>query len=430
MLEMRRVGAIQRGAEAIIEVAARAAAWWGSGGETRAGAAFEGFHRALPFLVLCAAVMTLQAPAMASPAFRAIGESVVRQPPGRRYLMLAFAGHYLGAVLNLAGLQLVASLLDPGMATPLRRRLTIAVLRGFSAAVLWSPFFVGMGVILTVVPGASWRAVGPAGLPLGAGLIALAWLFDRATRRPSPAARALAGANAASTDNARAKPTGTTSGWLHPALGAATVFLALAIPIVMLSEIGGVSIVIALGLIAPPLALVWQGRLRATGFTRTRPSTVLHDIIGRLPDLRNEAVLFLGATLFGVGLAGAIDAGTLAHLGEAGHLSPWAKAPLFVVAGTLLAGLGVHPVVTAIVAGAVLPPDMMGLSAPAIALLLAVIWALGTQMSPFSATVMQVARLLEVSVFRVAWLWNAPFCLPAATPAGLAVAGLARLSLV
>lgn len=429
VLEARHVHAMHGAAAALLGACGLAAAFW-AGGLTASGhAAFEGFHRALPFLVLFAAVMTLQGPAMASPSFRAIGESVVRQPPGRRFLMLAFAGHYLGSVLNLAGLQLVTSLFGADMDTPLRQRLTIAVLRGFSTAVLWSPFFVGMGVILTVVPEASWLTVAPAGLPLGAALIALAWVYDRAIRRPRAATPTSAAAGA-SEHAAAHTPAGPDGGWLRPARGAAAVFLALAVPVIALSEGGGVSIVIALGLVAPPLALAWQARLKASGVTQTRPAGVLRDVIVRLPDLRNEAVLFLGATLFGVGLSGAVDADALARLGAGDHVALWAKVPLLATAGTLVAGLGVHPVVIAIVAGAVLPPEVLGMSPSAIALLLAVIWGLGTQMSPFSATVMQVARQLDVSVFRVAWLWNAPFCLPAAALAGLAVAGAGGLGVM
>jgi hypothetical protein len=307
------------------------------------------------------------------------------------------------------------------MSKGLRERLTVAVLRGFSVAVVWSPFFVGMGVILTLVPGVSWLSVAPAGLPLGAALILLAWAFDRLTRR-----RTAAGAHPPVA--AIGETPAPSTRWLRPALGVTTIFLALAAPVVALSEAAGVSIVIALGLIAPPLALAWQWRLAGTGATRTRPATLLREILGRLPDLRNEAALFLGATLFGVGLSAAIDPAALGRLALAAELPVWVKAPVLATVGTLVAGLGVHPVVLAIVVGAVLTPQVLGMPAAAVALLLAVIWAFGTQMSPFSATVMQVSRQLDVPVFRVAWVWNAPFCLPAAGVAGLVVAAASAIA--
>ena len=401
----------QRVASAVLITGGLAAAWQAGGPSGTLADLIGGAERALPFMVLFAAVMCLQVPALTSPSFRRLGERVVAQPPGRRYLMLAFAGHYLGAVLNLAGLQLVASLLDPEMRPPLRRRLTLAVLRGFSAAVMWSPFFVGMGVILTVVPGVSWLQLAPAGLVIGTALVLGAWALDRATRGPRDPA-----------DDAPAAREGDLG---RAALGVLTVFLALAAPVVALSEGAGLSIVIALGLVAPTLSVLWAGLLRRRG--AADPAPVLASVTARLPGLRNEAALFLAATVFAVGVSHAIQPDALA--GSLG-LADWPaalRAAALAVTGTLLGGLGVHPVVLAILVGEVLGPAALGLSPLAVALLLGVVWGMGTQMSPFSATVMHTARMLDVSVFRVAWRWNAPYCLPAAALAGAAVAGVAAL---
>ena len=409
----------QRIASALLIAGGVAAAWSRGGVQGALADLLAGAERALPFMVLFAAVMCLQVPALVSPSFRQLGERVVAQPPGRRFLMLAFAGHYLGAVLNLAGLQLVASLLDPEMRPRLRRRLTLAVLRGFSAAVMWSPFFVGMGVILTVVPGVSWLQLAPVGLVIGSGLVLLAWALDRATRGPRDPQ---SDPESDSQSKRGAVPAGNLA---RAALGVLAVFLALAVPVVALSEGAGLSIVIALGLTAPSLSVLWAGLLRRTG--SADPAPVLASVTARLPGLRNEAALFLAATVFAVGVSHAVDADTLAGSLGLADWPPGLKLAALALMGTLLGGLGVHPVVLAILVGEVLGPAALGLSPLAVALLLAVVWGMGTQMSPFSATVMHVARLLDVSVFRVAWRWNAPYCLPAAALAGAAVAGVATL---
>jgi hypothetical protein len=411
VLQLPAIRTPQRVASAVLIAGGLAAAWSRGGAPGALADLLAGAERALPFMVLFAAVMCLQVPALVSPSFRQLGERVVAQPPGRRYLMLAFAGHYMGAVLNLAGLQLVASLLDPQMRPTLRRRLTLAVLRGFSAAVMWSPFFVGMGVILTVVPGVSWLQLAPAGLLLGGGLVLAAWALDRATRGPREPV-----------DPQPATPDGDPGA---AALGVLAVFLALAAPVVVLSEGVGLSIVIALGLVAPTLSVGWAWLLRRR--RAADPAPVLASVTTRLPGLRNEAALFLAATVFAVGVSHAVEPDALA--GALG-LTDWPaglRTAALALAGTLLGGLGVHPVVLAILAGEVLGPAALGLSPLATAMLLAVVWGMGTQMSPFSATTMHVARMLDVSVFRVAWRWNAPYCLPAAALAGAAVAGVAGL---
>lgn len=413
-LELPRISTAQRIVGGLLLIGGVAAAWWSGGAIHAANDILEGTRRALPFLVLFAAVMCLQLPALASPSFRRLGETVVVQPPGRRFLMLAFAGHFLGAVLNLAGLQLVASLLDPGMRAGLRRRLTTAAVRGFSAAVLWSPFFVGMGVILTILPEVSWLQLAPYGFALGTTLVLLAWAIDRTTRRRVPAS---------SRDLPR-PPAGPAA---RPLAGVVTVFLALTIPVIGLHEGGDLSIVIALGLIAPPLALLWHLRLTSLQDSDAAQASksFVSSVFERLPGLRNEAALFLAATVFAVGLSNAIDGNLLsAWLTQLDWPVPLRTAAL-ATTGTLLAGIGVHPVVLVILVGEILTPEVLELPAVAVALLLAVAWGLGTQMSPVSATVMQVGRLLDVSVFRVAWIWNAPYCLPAAALAGLAIALLA-----
>ncbi|MBK1699055.1 hypothetical protein [Rhodovibrio salinarum] len=401
----------QRIAAAVLITAGLAAAWSRDGSAGALADLMSGAERALPFMVLFAAVMCLQVPALASPSFRQLGERVVAQPPGRRFLMLAFAGHYLGAVLNLAGLQLVASLLDPDMRPRLRRRLTLAVVRGFSGAVMWSPFFVGMGVILTVVPDVSWLQLAPAGLAIGSGLVGLAWALDRTTRGPR--------------DPRGDRPAPPEGKLGRGILGVLTIFATLTASVVALSEGAGLSIVISLGLIAPTLSIVWAALLRRTG--AAEPAPVLSSVVTHLPGLRNEAALFLAATVFAVGVSHAVQPDAVA--GSLG-LADWPsalRAAVLAVTGTFLGGLGIHPVVLAILVGDVLGPAALGLSPLAVALLLAVIWGMGTQMSPFSATVMHVSRMLDVSVFRVAWLWNAPYCLPAAALAGTAVAGVAAL---
>ena len=413
-LELPEVRPAQRAAAAVLMLAGLAASWSVGGWSAAAADLVDGTRRALPFLVLFAAVMGLQIPALHSPSFRRLGEGVVAQPPGRRFVMLALAGHFLGAVLNLAGLQLVASLFDPDMRPRLRQRLTIAVVRGFSTAVLWSPFFVGMGVILTVLPGVSWLSVAPIGFALGLALVALAWGLDRLTR-PRPAEPA-------------DRPPHDTAGLPRAAGGVATVFLALAVPVIGLAEGAGLSIVIALGLVAPPLALLWRRRLAAHAHGAPAPPPLLATVVGRLPSLRNEAALFLSATVFAVGLSHAVDGAVLQGWLAAPGLPTALRTAALTTLGTLLGGLGVHPVVLAILVGEILTPDVLGLTPVTVALILSTAWGLGTQMSPFSATVMQVGRLLDVSVFRVAWLWNAPFCLPGAALAGLAIGALTALT--
>jgi C4-dicarboxylate transporter len=77
--------------------------------------------------------------------------------------------------------------------------------------------------------------------------------------------------------------------------------------------------------------------------------------------------------------------------------------------------------------GTVLSPEHLHLSDMETALALLVIWGMGAIMSPFSGTVLQVARMSNCSPFRVAWVWNARFSLVIGLPISAVVYAVARL---
>lgn len=364
----------------------------------------DGLIGALPFLVLFGAVLCLQVPALASPSLRAVGAAVVRQPPGRRYLAVAAGAHLLGAMLNLAGLQFVASVLERAGDERLRERLALAMMRGFSPAACWSPLFVSTAVMLSVLPGLTWGDIAPLGMATAAGLVALAWAGDR-LRRPTP-------------------PSTTAEQGRLPILAVvkvAAVFVALIGPVLILVELAGIGIAIALGIVAPLFAVLW--RAAAERWRLALPDAaalVAAHVRTRLPDLRSEALLFTAASLLGTGLAALLRA-------QPDVLAPLAVLPsgiglaALVPAITGLALLGLHPVVPVIAIGRALPPEALGTTAPVLAVALMAGWALGTMVSPVSATAMYVARLLGRSVWEVAWRWNAAYGMVAATLVGLAL---------
>lgn len=354
--------------------------------------ALDGSARALQFLVLFAAVAALQVPALRSPALLAVGSAVASQPAGRRFLYVAMGAHLLGAVLNLAGLQLVTSILERGDPA-LRERMARAMMRGFSAASCWSPLFVSTAVVLSVLPGLSWIDVAPFGLLTGAFLIAMAWSVDRLVRRRGPAQPATAGA-----------PLERSA-----VFGAATVFLTLLVPVVLLVEAGGLGIAIAIGLVGTIFAVAWQAAI----FQRRHAVGDAAALVGRnlatqLPNLRSEVVMFAGASIFGTGIAAVIHGAAGGLL--AGLAIPPAAAITGIVMTTILFGLaGLHPVIAVIVIGEALPSATTGLSDLMVAVSLMASWGLATMVSPFSGTAMYLGRVMRLPVWTVSWRWHAAY---------------------
>ncbi len=380
-------------------------------GEDYGALLVEAGVRTLPFLVLFLAVLCLQGPALASPSLRAIGGFVAAQPPGRRFAGMALAGHLLGAVLNLAGLLLVLSLRDPKLPPRDQIRLTAGAMRGFGAAAAWSPLFVAMSVVLAALPSLSWIEIAWRSGIVAVAILLFAWAWNWVERGRG-------GSDAPVVPPRRLAP----SAWTRAALILAALFL----PVVWLFEAYGLAIPIALGLVAPAMAGLWQasqapakGRVAAAG-RRAR------EVFLSLPGLRNEALIFFAANTFGLGLSAALDPAVLAQLAA---ILPGAglSIPILIMTGLLIAGLGVHPIVIVVAVGTVLSPEHLHLSDMEAALSLLVIWGMGAIMSPFSGNVLQVARMSNCSPFRVAWVWNARFSLAIGLPISAVVYAVARL---
>ena len=359
---------------------------------------FVGFRRSMQFLVLWAAVLWLRMPPERSPSFDAMRAFVGGQPPGRRYLILALAGNFVGGTLNLAGVSLMSGLLTSTADPATRRRLTQALMRGFLAASCWSPFYVAVAVILVVIPGVRWIEVAPAGLAMAMGLIGFAWTLDRVTRGAAPPPPAAAAP----------RLNGLT--WARLAFIATTLFA---------SVLGGtealaVSVPIALGLIGPPFALAWT-------FAHTGSESFLPlarkmgcRVMEAFPTLRGEALIFLSANIFGTGIAAALPPETVGRIIESLAIPIDLRIILLVLTMTVLGAVGLHPVLMVVVIGNVLPPSVLGLPPMAMALLLLAMWGGSIVVSPFSATTLFLARIVGVSGWTVGWRWNGAYGFSAA----------------
>ncbi len=374
------------------------------------GVLITGVEKALPFLVLFAAVSCLKMPALESPSLRIVGRQVVAQPPGRRFLAVAMGAHLFGAVLNLAGLQLVAAVLGSASEDSLRRRLTLAIVRGFSASSSWSPLFVATAVIISAIPGAAWTDVALPGIGAGLLIIAFAWVLDRCIR-PSPTPQST---GPQSTSAPIAGPVPLRA--MRPAVAWARmigIFLSLCAPILLLVEVGGLSMPISVGLVAPVHALTWlvliQGGPEGAG-SRSVPRGLVDlrdQLRTQLPTLRGEVLLFTGAGLFATGVARLVLDGAL------GFQPPTGDGAIAMIVGSLvLFGLvGLHPVIPVLVIAQSFPPDVLGLTPQEMALSMMVSWGMSTALSPFSATSLYLSRLLGLPGWVIAWRWNAAYCL-------------------
>jgi hypothetical protein len=358
----------------------------------------DGITRARVFLLLFFAISWLQLPARESPSLHAARTAIVNRPPGQRYLFLGFGVHVLGSILNIAGFSLLTVVVERETDPERRRRLSLNLMQGFTAASCWSPFYVAMVVVLVAIPTLHWGELAPIGMTMSALIILSGWMLER-TR----------GQIAAAADSAPAPPlTGRAT------LRAAAVLISLIALVMGLSSWAGTSIPVTLGIVGPPYALMWAAAMAGRRAAWRRAAELPRRVVANLPTLRNESLVFVAANIFGLGVASAIPAKGLAEVIDA--LVPWADARIallgvtFVVCGMM----GLHPIIVVLFLSAVFPPDVIGLQDWVLGLTYLGCWGLSTMVSPFSGTTLFMSRVTGVPGHIIAWRWSPPTAVLAA----------------
>ena len=407
VIEFKNIPRYQRAAGAILAMigiaGAAASGRWDS-------VVMDAIARSRNFLLLFFAVSWLQIPAGRSPSLRVVRTAILNQPPDRRFLFLSYGIHVLGSILNLAGLSLFSTVVKEQKDFNLKRRVAMALIQGFTSASCWSPFYVGMIVVLVAIPTLKWSDVAPSGAMLALTLIMTGWLYDRYAVRKST----LPSQNPAKSELSALK------------ISQAILILSLLVASVMaIFELTGVAIPVALGLVSPPFAIIWfaliefqphttiedslQSRHGGTGNALAvavqRGVELTGKVVGGLPSLRNEAMVFVAANILGLGVASAIPAADFSSVII--QIIPWADARIFLLfAIFVVCGfIGIHPVIVILFISSVLAPEALGLRDWIVGVVYLGCWGLCTMISPFSGTTLFMARETGTPAHVIAWQW-------------------------
>ncbi|NMG15229.1 hypothetical protein [Aromatoleum bremense] len=300
-----------------------------------------------PLLGMLAAVSFLQLVGMGRDDDRPL-------PRGRRALWQTMAGvHVFGAVINMSVIFIVAERLAQSGRLSLRQ--AAAITRAFMLAALWSPFFGAMAVALTYAPHARLADVALAGAPLAAVLV---WV----------AGRTLPPAAAGEDPDFVGFPMRPSALWLPLALTVVVSAAHFLLPAwSSLAIISGAALAISV----------------AAVFVRSGPGEGVERIIDhahrRLPAMSGELMLFLAAGVLATGLQALMqaDSGWLPFE----HFGPLQAA---VVLGLMIAlsAIGVHAVVTIVIASAWLAP--LAPDPLLLALMFLMSWGIGLALNPMA----------------------------------------------
>jgi hypothetical protein len=352
----------------------------------------NGIARSQVFLLLFFAIAWLQVPVSRSPSLKSVRDLIMNQPSGRRFFVLSIGVHSLGSLLNLAALGLLTPILEDRSDEVRRRRLSIAIMHGFTSATAWSPFFISMPVVLVAIPSITWENIAVEGMAMSFVMILGAWIFDR-IRHPRM-------------NRIEREPFINLTSPVR--IYKSTILLLSLIASVMLTlKLTSLSIPIALGIACPPFGVIWYITQRQQPSVGVRSLTLMaQKVIIGFSNLRNEALVFVAANVFGIGIASVIPTENLAI--QLGIFLPSLDARIICIAVIfILSGfIGLHPIIVVLTLGSILSPEVIGLRDWVLALTYLGCWGLAIMISPYSGTTLFMSRFTGVPSHIIGWKWS------------------------
>lgn len=359
-------------------------------------------------ITLFTALGFLREAAETSPMVRRCGQFLSSQPPGRRYLALTTGGHLFGLILNFGVISLLGAMVvsasratgddEPARTALRQRRMLTAVLRGFASILAWSPLTVSLAVIMTALPQTEWREVAPWCLGTAAMFLTVGWVQDRLIRPPQ-------GLKAAPPRS----PQGTWAVTVPVIALVAGIFLLGWV----VEEVLHVRLVVGVMMATPLIGAVWilAQQERAGALAATGRRLLSH---GRrvFPAYRMEVALLASAAFVGSVIAALLPEALVRDLLAAAPVPPWVLLAGLAWVVVALGQVGFNPVLSVtILSGALPSPEIFGVPPEAMAVALAGAWGLTGATSPFTASVLGIARLADRDPGTLGREWNGGFAL-------------------
>lgn len=370
------------------------------------------FDRAGYFATFLIALSFIRLAAQRSRMVRRCGALAVNQPPGRRYGILSYTTALFGLILNFGVLHLLGLMVTRGntlaaangqltIQRTRQRRMSLAMLRGFAALPMTSPFSITLALLLTIIPGLRWQDILPIGFVTAVLLILIGWIQDflHNPRRPPPGM----------TVNHRSyswRPAVQLVGLIGLLTGTAFILeintdLSLTLAVILTSPLIGIG------------WLAWQGnRAGVPGALVLLGRRLKADIPNQVAPLSGEVSLLAGAGFLGAVITGLVTQSQVLWLVSALHLDGYFLLIVAMILTVMLGQVGFNPIVSVtLLASALQPVAAFGLSNELLALGLMSAWCLTVNSSPFTISVSIVGYLSQVSPRHLAWDWNRRYLL-------------------
>ncbi|SEG88290.1 hypothetical protein [Marinobacterium lutimaris] len=358
----------------------------------------------------------LREAADSSPLIQACGESIVKQPPRRRYLALTFGSHAIAIILNFGvmpllgvminkGNTLVAADNDPDLKAARQKSMMMAIFRGFALMTAWSPLSIVFAIAQSILLEVPWWQLMGLQFVITMVLILFGALLDT---RHRPQSEAL-----------DQPETGTSS----PLMWLALLIGAIVCVSILIAELLGARMVIGAMLTIPLSAWGWlivQESHKGIDAPIAASKRLATRVSKSFPGSRNEVALIGGSMYTGIVGASMLPSDLVGDFLSSVGIPPVVLAIGMAWAMMILAQIGISQIITlAFFAGSIQVLAEMGLNPLVTVSGLMTAWALSICTTPVGAGVNIVSRLSDVPVQTIIREWNSMYVLGGALIVGV-----------
>ncbi len=288
---------------------------------------------------------------------------------------------FMGSILNLGSLPLIFRMGQESLSSFGQKQFALTLMRAFGFCMLFSPYFVNVGLVL-VLYDLAWLEIAGFAVILAVIYTIMAALFFKRTTFANEVYQVKR------KEEQRKVTEATVPGFVFYMLCLLLLsfLLELALPLNMLT------VVTTLALVYP---FIWA-LFKRMGMVYMQAA---HEYMKlSFTRLYRELGIFITAGVIGAAIAvtgmGVIVSEWLVNISNG--IVPVIIFILIMIS-ILLALVGIHPVIIIIGLGSALSPGMFGMEPSVMAVVLLCAWALSTQLSPFSGSVLMTSYLADES---------------------------------
>lgn len=318
----------------------------------------------------------------------------------RFYALVSTLSAFIGVLISIAAVPLAYEVSRSSRLSDDRKLVSSALSRGFITCMIWAPTSATIALVVQVT-GIDWVEFAPFALvcALIAGAVGFLMTFvgERVGKTPSRMVD---------------EPADALD--VRKVIELCVFALLLIGSIAVVAQRAGLPIIMVVAMASLVFPFVWMALIRRLPvYVKVFKDDYFRN---KLPQAKNQILLFAGAGLFASGISYSHAGDAIASVLVALTGQNVVVLTVAIIGITLVtSAVGMHPIAVVAVMGGALGASDCGATPVYIALVLCISWAMGNAICPASANVIAVSDMVERSPVKVGLQWNGPYVLVTTT---------------